>query len=89
MAVRTIKNKIIIEAEKKKDDITQTESGLYLPDTAAQETSRKGIVFGVGEDVTTIKAGDTVYYGKYVGHELTINGADYIVLADDEVLAVL
>lgn len=89
MAVRAIKNKIIVEAEKKRDDISQTESGLYIPDTATKDTFKKGIVFGVGEEVVTVKAGDTVYYGEYVGREVTVNGADYIILTDDEVLAVL
>lgn len=89
MAVRTIKNKIIVEAEKKRDDITKTESGLYIPDTADKTNFKKGIVFGVGEEVTTIKPGEVVYYGEYTGREVTINGADYIILTDDEVLAVL
>lgn len=89
MAVRTIKNKIIVEAEKKRDDITQTDSGLYLPDTATKDNFKKGIVFGVGEEVTTVKAGEVVYYGEFTGREVTINGADYVILTDDEVLAVL
>lgn len=89
MSVRAIKNKIIVEVEKKSDELNRSAGGIILPDTANKDSFKKGIVFVVGEDVSNIKGGDVVYYGEFTGREITVNGAEYMVLTDDEVLAVL
>ncbi len=80
-----------LEAEEK------TEGGIVLPDTA-QEKPQKGEVVAVGDgklldDGTrakmTLKKGDVVLFGKYSGTEIKINGEEYSIMREDDVLAVL
>ena len=71
---------------------TQTASGIFIPDTA-KEKPQKGKVIAVGngtKDITmTVKVGDTVLYGKYAGTELKLEGADYLIMREDDILAIV
>ena len=71
---------------------TQTASGLYIPDSA-QEKQQKGKVVAVGagkkDHNMTVKKGDTVLYGKYAGTELKIDGKDYMIMKEDDILAIV
>jgi len=71
---------------------TQTASGLYIPDSA-QEKQQKGKVAAVGngkkDHEMTVKVGDTVLYGKYSGTELKLEGKDYLIMREDDILAVV
>ena len=71
--------------------------GLYIPDTA-KEKPQQGEIMAVGpgrvsdqgERITPdIKAGDRVLYGKYSGTEVTVDGEQYLILREGDVLAVL
>ena len=74
-----------------------TKSGIILPDTA-KERPQEGEVMAVGngrimDDGTvvalTVKVGDTVLFSKYGGTEIKISGEEYIILREDDVLAIL
>ena len=71
---------------------TKTASGIIIPDTA-QEKPQKGTVVSVGsgtkEHSMTVKAGDTILYGKYAGNELKHEGEDYLIMKESEILAIL
>jgi chaperonin GroES len=71
---------------------TTTSSGLVIPDTA-KEKPMKGIVMAVGpgkkDEPVTLKAGDTVLYGKYAGTEINVDGEDYLIMRESDVLAVI
>ena len=71
---------------------TQTASGLYIPDSA-QEKQQKGKVVAVGsgkkDHEMTVKVGDTVLYGKYGGSELKVDGSDYMIMREDDILAIV
>lgn len=71
---------------------TKTASGLYIPDSA-QEKQQKGKVVAVGtgkkDHDMTVKTGDIVIYGKYGGTELRIDGADYMIMREDDILAIV
>jgi chaperonin GroES len=71
---------------------TTTASGIIIPDTA-QEKPQKGTVIAVGkgtkDNPMTVKAGDTVLYGKYAGTELKHNGSDYIIMKESDILAII
>jgi chaperonin GroES len=74
---------------------TMTASGIYIPDTA-QEKPQKGLVIAVGEGKyaeqtgtfipTKLKVGDKVYYGKYAGTELTLDGTNYLIMRESDIL---
>ena len=71
---------------------TKTASGLYIPDSA-QEKQQRGNVVAVGpgkkEQPMTVKVGDTVLYGKFSGTELKFDGEDYIIMREDDILAII
>ena len=71
---------------------TTTASGIIIPDTA-QEKPQKGTVIAVGkgtkDNPMTVKVGNNILYGKYAGTELKYNGADYIIMKESDILAII
>ena len=71
---------------------TKTASGIIIPDTA-QEKPQKGTVVAVGngkkDEPLTVKVGDTVLYGKYSGTELKLEGKDYMIMRESDILAII
>ncbi len=71
---------------------TKTASGLYIPDSA-KEKPQQGNVVAVGkgnkDHDMTVKVGDTVLYGKYSGSELKLDGNDYLIMREDDILAII
>jgi chaperonin GroES len=67
---------------------TKTASGIYLPDTA-KEKSVIATVIAVGPDITTIKLNDRIVYKEYATTELKVDGTDYIIIKQEDVLATL
>ncbi len=67
----------------------RTTSGIIIPDSA-KEKPRQGKVVLVGaakkDEEMEVKAGDTVLYGKYSGQELTIDGTEYLLISQTDVL---
>ena len=70
---------------------TKTSSGIIIPDSA-KEKPLKGTVVLVGaakkDEAVEVKVGDTVLYGKYSGTELQIDGEDYLLINQSDVLYV-
>ena len=71
---------------------TKTSSGIIIPDSA-KEKPQKGTVVAVGpgtdENPITVKAGNSVLYGKYAGTELQHNGEDYLIKKESDILAIV
>jgi len=71
---------------------TKTASGIIIPDTA-KEKAQKGKVVAVGpgtkDEKMTVKEGDTVLYGKYSGTELKLDGTDYLMMRESDILAIV
>jgi len=71
------------EAEEK------TASGIIIPDSA-KEKPRQGVVLLVGapkkDEEMEVKKGDAVLYGKYSGQEITIDGEDYLLISQADIL---
>lgn len=71
---------------------TTTASGIIIPDNA-KEKPQKGKVVAVGkgtkDDPMTVKSGDTVLYGKYAGTELKLEGKDYLIMRESDILAII
>ncbi len=70
----------------------KTAGGIIIPDTA-KEKPQRGTVLAAGpgkkDEPTTVKAGDTVLYGKYAGTEITIEGKEYIIMRESDILAIV
>tara|TARA_R100001369_G_scaffold60289_1_gene87178 strand:- start:1375 stop:1650 length:276 start_codon:yes stop_codon:yes gene_type:complete len=71
---------------------TKTASGIIIPDSA-KEKPQKGTVVAVGkgkkDHEMTVKNGDTVLYGKYSGTDLKYEGKDYLIMREDDILAII
>lgn len=71
---------------------TKTASGLIIPDNA-KEKPQKGTVVAIGtgtkDEPLTVKVGDTVLYGKYAGTELKLEGTDYLMMRESDILAIV
>ena len=65
---------------------TQTASGIYLPDSS-KEKPVMAEVKAVGGDVTHIKVGDKIIYKEYSTTELKIDGVEYLIVREEDVLA--
>ncbi len=94
MAVKPLDDRVLVkqsEAEEK------TTGGIVLPDTAKEKPQRgKVVAVGPGKlldsgkrSPITLKKGDEVFYGKYSGTEIKIDGDPYVILRDSDVLAVV
>jgi chaperonin GroES len=70
----------------------KTASGIIIPESA-KEKPRQGSIVLVGgpkkDEEIEVKKGDVVLYGKYSGQELTINGEDYLLISQSDILFIL
>ncbi|MFV8225590.1 co-chaperone GroES [Christiangramia aquimixticola] len=87
--IKPLSDRVVIEpvaAENK------TASGIIIPETA-KEKPQKGKVVAVGggtnDHTMTVKEGDMVLYGKYAGTELKLEGTDYLIMREDDILAIV
>jgi chaperonin GroES len=87
--VKPLADRVLVEpaaAEQK------TAGGIIIPDTA-KEKPQKGIVVAIGngkkDEPLTVKVGDQVLYGKYSGTEINIEGKDYLIMRESDILAVI
>ena len=87
--IKPLSDRVIVEPAAAE---TQTASGIFIPDTA-KEKPHKGIILAVGngkkDEPMTVKVGDTVLYGKYAGTELKLEGKDYLIMREDDILAII
>ena len=87
--IKPLADRVLIEPAAAE---TKTSSGLYIPDTA-KEKPQKGIVVAVGpgtkENPVTLAEGDNVLYGKYAGTELQHDGKDYLIMKENDILAIV
>jgi chaperonin GroES len=94
MKVRPLHDRLIIQ---RLEEGEQRIGGIIVPDSA-KEKPQRGKVFAVGEGKVRddgsrqqpdVKDGDTILFGKYSGQEIKIDGEEYLILREDEVLAII
>ncbi len=94
MAVKPLDDRVLIKQSEAEE---RTAGGIVLPDTAKEKPQRgKVIATGPGKLLDTgkrgemiLKKGDEVFYGKYAGTEIKIEGEEYVILRESDVLAVI
>ncbi len=93
--IRPLDDKIVLEVSSKEE---VTKSGIVLPDTAEKERPEQGKVVAVGpgkmmENGTraamSVRVGDTVIFSKYGPSEIKVDGKEYLVVKEEDVLAVI
>lgn len=90
--IRPLDDRVVIERLEAEE---KTQGGIVLPDTA-REKPAKGRVVAVGEGrllesgkriPIDLKKGDNVLFGKYAGSEVTVNGKEYLIMREGDILA--
>lgn len=94
MKIKPLGDKILV---KRLEAETKTNSGIYLPESA-KEKPQQAKVIAVGEGKVldngerakpTVKKGDTIILSKWGGTELKLDGEEFLVMSEDEVLAIV
>ena len=94
LTVKPLADRVVV---KPLEESEQMRGGLYIPDTAKEKPSQ-GEVVAVGPGKVSdegkrieldVQAGDKVLYGKYSGTEVTLDGVEYLILRESDILAVL
>lgn len=65
---------------------TQTASGIYLPETAKEKPTLANVI-ATGTDVKEVKVGDRIVYKEYSTTELKIDGTEYLIVKEEDILA--
>ena len=93
--LRPLEDHVVVEPVVQEE---KTESGIYPPDTAHKDKPQTGKVVAVGTGrlldngtriASEVKVGETVVFAKYPGSEVELDGKDYIILRDSDILAVV
>ncbi len=89
LKIQPLSDRVLVEPQEAE---TKTASGLYIPDSA-KEKPQQGKVVAVGKGKKdhdmTVKIGDLVLYGKYSGSELKHEGSDYLIMREEDILAII
>ena len=94
MNLRPLQDRIIV---KRVEEETKTAGGLFIPETA-KEKPQRGKIIAAGNGKKTedgkvlpldVKVGDIVLFGKYAGTEVKVDGEDYLMMREDDILAVV
>ncbi|MBC5773467.1 co-chaperone GroES [Pontibacter sp. KCTC 32443] len=94
MSIKPLADRVIVAPAAAEE---KTKSGIIIPDTA-KEKPQRGEVVAVGEGKVSeqgtlmkpqVKVGDQVLYGKYAGTEISVDGGDYLIMRESDILAVL
>ena len=87
--IKPLADRVLVEPSSAEE---KTAGGLIIPDTA-KEKPQQGVIVAAGPGVEgqklTVKVGDVVLYGKYSGSELKFDGKDYLIMREDDILAII
>ena len=95
MNVRPLGDKLIV---KRQEAATKTESGIFLPESA-NDKPKTGTIIALGSGNLnkdtgeylpfTVKKGETVIFSSYAGTEIKIDGQEYLIMTEDDILGVV
>ena len=94
MNVKPLADRVLVEALEAAE---KTSGGLYIPDNAKEKPQKgKVVAAGPGKASDTgsivkmeVKVGDVILYGKYSGTEVTVDGKEYLIMRESDILAVI
>jgi len=95
MKLKPLGNKVILEAISKEE---KTKSGIIIPDTVDKEKPEQAKVLAVGPGKINkdgsrakidVKVGDTVLFSKYSPTEIKLDGKEYLVVSDEDIMAIV
>jgi len=87
--IKPLGTRVVVKVQEAE---TKTKSGIYIPDSA-KEKPQRGEVMAVGngtkDEAMELKAGDIVLYGKYAGTKIEVDGEEYLIMNQSDVLAIV
>lgn len=87
--IKPLADRVLVEPAPAEE---KTAAGIIIPDTA-KEKPQKGTVIAIGsgkkDEPMTVKPGDKVLYGKYAGTEINVEGSDYLIMRESDILAII
>jgi chaperonin GroES len=89
VSLKPLADRVLVEPAAAEE---KTAGGIIIPDTAKEKPQRGKIVAvgnGKKDEPLTVKAGDTVLYGKYAGTEVTVDGKDYLIMRESDIFAII
>jgi len=94
MQVRPLQDRVLVQ---RLDEETKTAGGIIIPDSHTEKPAQGRVVaVGTGYRLNDgsvrsldVKEGDTVIFGKYAGSEVKVEGSDYLIMKEDDLLGVL
>ncbi|MDP3882473.1 MAG: co-chaperone GroES [Candidatus Staskawiczbacteria bacterium] len=95
MNIKPLSDHILIEPIKEEE---KTRSGIFLPETASKERSEEGKVIAVGPGKKTdegkivpvsVRPGDRVLFTKYGPNEIKVDGKEYLIASEGDILAII
>ena len=87
--MKPINDRVVVKAAPAEE---KTSGGIIIPDTAKEKPQRGEVIaVGPGKDgnAMTVSVGDIVLYGKYAGQEVTLEGTDYLIMREDDILVIV
>ena len=89
LSIQPLGDRVLVQASEAEE---KTASGIIIPDTA-KEKPQEGKIVAVGsgkkDEPMTVKAGDTVLYGKYAGTEISVEGSEYLIMRESDIFAII
>jgi chaperonin GroES len=94
MKVKPLNDRVLV---KRLEEMQVTKGGIYIPDTA-KEKPVEGKVISVGPGKVNdqgnrvplnVKEGDKILFGRYAGSEIKVEGEDYLMMREDDILAII
>ncbi|NOQ50949.1 MAG: co-chaperone GroES [Desulfuromonadaceae bacterium] len=95
MKIRPLQDRIIVE---RVEEETTTAGGIIIPDTVSKEKPQEGKIVAAGKGKVTpegkilpldVKEGDLVLFGKYAGSEIKVDGKEYLIMREEDILGVV
>jgi len=87
--ITPLHDRVIVKAAAAEE---KSAGGIIIPDTAKEKPQRGTVVAagpGKKDEPVTVKAGDMVLYGKYAGTEITIDGDEFLIMRESDILAIV
>ncbi|MAV58681.1 MAG: co-chaperone GroES [Candidatus Marinimicrobia bacterium] len=94
MKIKPLEDRVVVKAQEAEE---VSNGGIILPDTA-KEKPQQGEIVATGPGKVsdsgnliklTVKKGDSILYGKYSGTEITVDGKEYLIMRESDILAIM
>ncbi len=85
MKFKPLKDRVFVSYSEEGE---KTAGGIYIPDSA-KEKPQKGKIEAVGSEVKEVKVGDTVLFDKYSGSKVNMDGTDYLIVKEEDILGIV